>query len=246
MNPYHPMAVDLGCGAGGASVGLRRAGFKFVFGIDIERQPEYPHDIGNGFNFWRTDATTLGSWLRDGEKVELVWASMPCQAYSWSAKRWHKKYPELIGPVRKMLLKTGIPFVLENVTGAPIRHDLMLCGCMFGLKVFKRRYFEIHGFQVSQPMHPKHTNSVKHGDMVTTAGHGGHGSAKLKDWQNALQIDWIKDKHTLAQAIPPAYSEYIGRQFIEQNPQKAHWETELESQIRRATAHETRIGTPEG
>jgi hypothetical protein len=210
-----PLAIDLGCGGGGASVGLYRAGFR-VIGIDIDSQPDYPKRLEDGaFNFWKTDAMTLGSWLREGEPISLVWASMPCQAYTWSAKRWNKKYPDLISPIRIMLESTGLPFVLENVPGAPIRHDLMLCGCMFGLRVFKRRYFEVHGFEIGQPMHGKHTNSVKNGDMVTTAGHGGDGSARLRDWQNALGIDWISDKHTLAQAIPPAYGEYIGRGFLE-------------------------------
>ena len=204
VKPEQKVAVDLGCGAGGASMGLTRAGFD-VLGIDVEAQPEYP------FRFWRTDVTTLSSdWFKNGTKIGLVWASMPCQAYSWSAKRWHKRYPKLIEPVREKLLDAGVPFVLENVNGAPIRHDLMLCGTMFGLRVFKHRYFEIHGFKVSSILHPKHTNTVKHGDMVTTAGHGGNGSAKLKDWQNALGINWVKNKYSLAQAIPPAYSEYIG------------------------------------
>ena len=206
------MAVDLGCGGGGASMGLSRAGFKIV-GVDIKPQPEYPFRLMIG------DATksqsVTESWFFKYGKPDFVWASMPCQAYSWSAKRWHKVYADLITPMREILETMGFPFVLENVEGAPLRHDLMLCGCMFGLKVFKRRYFEIHGFKVGQPMHPKHTDSVRNGSMVTTAGHGGDGSAKLKDWQNALGIDWITDKHTLAQAIPPAYSEYIARAFME-------------------------------
>ena len=118
---------------------------------------------------------------------------------------------------RNILLEIGKPFVIENVFGAPIKKDLMLYGTMFGLKVIKHRIFEIHGFHVLQLIHNQHKGKVTNGDYITTAGHGGDNiknHSGLKDWQNALGINWITDKHMLAEAIPPAYSKYIGKSFL--------------------------------
>ena len=213
--------LDLYCGAGGASTGLQRAGFD-VTGIDMDEQPEYPYE------FIRGDALKA-----DVSEFNLVWASPPCQNYSIGTKGFRnngKKYPDLIEPTRKMLLKSGKPFVIENVPGAPIRHDLMLCGCMFNLRVFKRRYFELQGCEVWQPIHKKHIGGVCTGEYVCTStacvnpgcfgkrtefkkkyGLVWKNNNLIKSWQNALGIDWITDRKMLAEAIPPKYSEYIGK-----------------------------------
>jgi len=134
------------CGAGGASKGLLNAGFKRVVGIDKVAQPEY-FDPDNLKIF---DAIAFLKDI-DMSSFDFVWASPPCQAYSCGTlgvRNKGKKYPALIPIVRKLLLKTGKPFVIENVPGAPLRKDLILCGEMFGLKVIRHRYFEINNFVI--------------------------------------------------------------------------------------------------
>lgn len=206
--------LDLFCGAGGSSKGLFQAGFT-VTGVDLNEQPNYPFEFikANVFNLFL-------------EGYDAYWASPPCQAYSIACRRWRNsgtEYPDLIDRVRDLLLKTGKPFVIENVIGAPIRKDLFLCGEMFGLRTIRHRIFEIHGFSVIQPCHPRHRGQVKDGYYVTVAGHGGNDNkhnycklqgleskTKLEIWQHAMGIDWM-NKEELSQAVPPVYSEYIGR-----------------------------------
>lgn len=208
------IALDLFCGAGGASKGLMDAGFNRVIGIDIHEQSEYfqPEE------FRQFDAI---AFLKDADIsfVDFIWASPPCQAYTYASKKARnlgKQYPDLIEIARKALIKTGKPFVIENVTTAPLRKDLILCGEMFGLKIIRHRAFEIHGFKCKQPQHIKHKGTVKQGNYVTVAGHGGDGKASLKAWQDAMKINWIRKKETLAQCVPPKYSEYIGKEFLKE------------------------------
>ena len=199
-------ALDLFCCAGGAGMGLHRAGFEVV-GVDIKPQPRYP------FEFHQADALTFPL-----AGFDFIWASPPCQAYSWSAKRWKDiERADLLDPIRQRLLRQPAPFVIENVVGAPLRIDLVLMGQMFGLRVIKRRHFELERFWVLQPERVK-PGRIGFGpkDFVTVAGHGGNGSARLSNWQDATGIDWMT-KPEMAEAIPPAYSEFIGRaamQFI--------------------------------
>jgi DNA (cytosine-5)-methyltransferase 1 len=230
------IALDLFCGAGGASKGLKNAGFTEIFGIDIKYFEEYP------FSLLVADALDNSSNLF--AKADFIWASPPCQAYSFGTIGWRnkgKKYPDLVGKTRKLLLKTGKPFVIENVPGAPLRKDLLLCGEMFDLRVIRHRIFEIHGFKCEQPEHKKHKRAVWNGTAIpcwtggrlgcfgnkkhrsyyaSVAGHGGQSySFTLENWQKAMGINWINNKKTLAQCVPPKYSEYIGKQFL--NSKKA-------------------------
>ena len=229
-------ALDLFCGGGGASKGLSDVGFDVV-GIDLQEQPEYP------FLFFQGDA--LKADLSD---FDFIWASPPCQCYSWGTVKWRnkgKKYPDLVAKTRKILLKSGKPFVMENVIGSPLRKDLVLCGEMFDLRIIRHRVFEIHGFSVPQITHKKHKNAVWNGSAigvlqggspgcfgdkekrkyyVTVAGHGGDGgkgNTTLKAWQEAMQIDWITNKKTLAQCVPPAYARYIVEEFLKQQGRRA-------------------------
>ena len=120
-------ALDLYCGGGGATVGMIRCGVD-VFGVDISAQREYPgsHDL---FKFLQADVLKLP--VEFLQRFDFIWASPPCQAYSYAAHRWRntgREWPDLLPATRDLLLETRIPFCIENVAGAPIRKDLLLCG----------------------------------------------------------------------------------------------------------------------
>lgn len=217
-----PRLLDLYCGAGGAAVGYHRAGFDVV-GVDIEPQPRYP------FEFHRADALEfpIGGY-------DAVHASPPCQAYSASTAHLDRsQYPDLLPPTRERLeleLDVDVPWVIENVVGAPMRGDYKLCGSMFGLPgLIRHRLFETswHGFCLIPPcVHPKP------GRAVSVIGHGPHtrsahylerrermlaGEPAEQWWVNltreAMGIDWM-NRDELAESIPPAYTEYIGGELL--------------------------------
>lgn len=186
-------------------MGYHRAGFD-VTGVDIVAQPRYP------FTFVQADALTfeLDGW-------DAIHASPPCQAYIRSGMYDKTGHPDLIPAVRARLEMTAVPWVIENVPGAPIRIDLKLCGCMFGLHVARERWFETswRAFEMRSPCyHPERP--------VGVYGHPrGHRSKDGKpwgwgnydDWCWAMDIDWMIGPE-LAQAIPPAYTEHIGRELL--------------------------------
>lgn len=215
-----PRALDLFCGGGGAAVGLHRAGFDVV-GVDIRSQPHYP------FSFIHADAMTFPL---DG--FDFIWASPPCQAFS-TATRDKAKHADLVDPIRQRLAATGALTCIENVPGAPLVNPIMLCGAMFGLGVLRHRLFELSWF-VMQPGHPDHGGSVLTGQYVTVAGNSsGVGSYTMRRREElglpriletdrgiarrkvAMGIDWLPGR-ALSQAIPPAYSEWIGHRALEQ------------------------------
>jgi DNA (cytosine-5)-methyltransferase 1 len=204
-----PRLLDLFCGAGGCSVGYARAGFDVV-GVDIEEQPHYP------FLFIRADALEYqGLGLFD-----VIHASPPCQHYSVMGRRHSKNYPDLVGHVRRRLVESGRPYVIENVPGAPLLNPILLCGEMFGLGVVRHRLFE-SSLPLPQPRHLPHRGPVScniRGHRAAGAYVGVYGNEYLADeGRRAMGIDWMPKKY-LSQAIPPAYTHFVGRHLRKQLP----------------------------
>ena len=214
-----PRLLDLFCGAGGASMGYYKAGLEVV-GVDIEPQPHYP------FKFHLADALT---YPLDG--FDAYHASPPCKADNQGVLcrpergMLRAKYPRLIAPIRERLLLTGKPFVIENVplTRGQLRNPIMLCGTMFGLKVKRHRYFELHGFEilfmpstcgckgkVGFTNASSGFSSFANGaNLISVAGH----NFSVKDAQQAMGINWM-GQVGLSQAIPWAYTYYIGTHMM--------------------------------
>jgi hypothetical protein len=204
--------LDLYCKAGGCSVGYARAGFE-VEGVDIEPQPNYP------FPFHLGDALTF--LAEHGQEFDVIAASPPCQSSSALTKGTNKGrvYEDWIPQTREALEATGKPWVMENVQGSSLRRRLVLCGEMFNLGVIRHRYFESN-VPLAQPAHRAHRGRVqgnRHGrsyvgPYVAPYGAGG-GKGSVEEWQRALGIDWTSDRGELANAIPPAYTQFIGSQI---------------------------------
>lgn len=205
-----PKLLDLFCKAGGASMGYHRAGFD-VTGVDIEPQPHYP------FRFIQGDAL---AFPLDG--YDVIAASPPCQGYSRMRHLpWLKGrvYPMLIDAMRARLHQSGALWVIENVEDAPLQ-GITLCGATFGLKVYRHRRFESNLLLLAPP-HLKHVETIGHGRIynsrrsanangwITAAGHSGSRDA----FARAMDIDWMT-RDELSQAIPPAFTEYLGRQLL--------------------------------
>ena len=213
-----PLLLDLFCGAGVASAGYYRVGFNVV-GVDISPQRNYP------FLFIQGDAlqvpiSVLGVF-------DLVHASPPCQSYSDLAHRNGNAdaWPRLIEPVRDLMLRANVPYVIENVEGAPLHKPAVLCGTMFkNLRVLRHRLFET-SFPVKAPEHHKHPlvhtfdkrkshygKTDEWRDYVQVTGGGNCTIAAAHD---AMGIDWAKlTKREINEAIPPEYTEFVGSQFL--------------------------------
>lgn len=184
-------------------MGYARAGFEVV-GVDIAKQPHYP------FPFIRCDVADMDP--RFLATFDMIAASPPCQRYSNAQRIMDNDHPDLVAPTRALLQTSGRPYAIENVVGAPLHRPIELCGAMFGLKVYRHRLFEC-SFPVEQPMHPPHEAPLRKmgrkpdpGDFIHVVGNFS-GVAQAKE---AMGIDWmVRDE--LREAIPPAYSEYIGR-----------------------------------
>jgi hypothetical protein len=212
-----PLLLDLFCGAGGAAMGYHLAGFDVV-GVDLSPQPDYP------FEFIQSDALEYLGRILDQPfpLVDAVHASPPCQASCNLTRGTNagREYPQLIPGTRELLARTGVPTVIENVQGSEVRRDLTLCGEMFGLDVIRHRYFEC-SFPVAQPAHVRHRGRVRgwrhgayfDGPYVAVYGKGG-GKANLAEAQAAMGIDWTSNLVSINEAIPPAYTEFVGQQLL--------------------------------
>jgi DNA (cytosine-5)-methyltransferase 1 len=202
--------LDLFCGAGGASMGYYRAGFE-VEGVDIKPQPHYP------FKFHLADAL---EFPLDG--YDAYHASPPCQAYTIARNNKQvKAAPDLIERVRHLLVATGKLYIIENVYGSPLASPAMICGASFGLGVngfdlCRHRYFETNFVLMTMPC------QHRRGFTIGVYGHGANKWHREKfgrcvtvdEFRQAMGIDWMIRKE-LSQAIPPAYTEYIGKLLVQ-------------------------------
>lgn len=239
-----PKLLDLYSCAGGAAAGYHRAGFD-VYGVDKDPQPRYPfaHNVGDAVQvlarltfgesvtFTHPDGTTAELFLED---FDVIHASPPCQTYS-ATKAWHDNaHPDLVEPTREALIATGLPYVIENVPGAPLIDPVRLCGSEFDmvgpdsdgrmLKMIRHRLFESN-------MPLRNNGGCRHRrDYITASvyGNGGGWSIEYRDSptrrsgyipktpviQNILGIDWMT-KHEMSQVVPPVMAEHIGRQIMD-------------------------------
>jgi DNA (cytosine-5)-methyltransferase 1 len=219
-----PMRVlDLFCGAGGASMGLHLAWPEAqITGVDINPQPRYP------FNFIQADAMTFPL-----EGYDFIWASPPCQSYcALKTMKNKREHPALIEPVRQRLQACGVPWVIENVFGAPLLSPRMLCGSFFDLhsgeyQLRRHRYFEAN-FTIPNGhdcKHWPHTLGV-YGSKVRDIAKEKRHYAKARETRGApegvvlpkqrgfeaMGITWM-NMDELSESIPPAFAKYIGEQF---------------------------------
>lgn len=188
-------------------MGYYRAGFNVV-GVDIEPQPRYP------FKFLQVDALKILRFiLATGSAYRAIHASPPCQAFTAATRvRDPSVHPDLIGPTRELLEQIGVPFVIENVVGAPLRNPALLCGAMFPeLRVYRHRLFET-SFDFTPPSHPDHTAPItkmgrppQPGEFMHVVGNFSGVPAARK----AMGIDWMV-RNELKEAIPPAFTECVG------------------------------------
>lgn len=218
--------LDLYSCAGGAAVGYHNAGFEVV-GVDIEPQPNYPfeHHVADAIEFARSN------W----REFDAIHASPPCQAFSKTKTLHDNEHPDLIEPTREVLNETGLPWVIENVVGAPLVNPIRLSGQHFGmiaedvdgvpLKLVRHRLFESNIFLTP----PQEFHANKHMQTASVYGAGGGWTPKHRDnperrggyiphidvIKELLGIDWMT-KHELSQSIPPKFTEWVGAQLIEQ------------------------------
>ncbi len=203
-----PKLLDLFCGAGGASMGYHRAGFE-VEGVDIKPQPHYP------FKFYLADALEFSL-----EGYDAYHASPPCQKWSTSTLEKNRDgHPDLVSPIRELLVSTSKPYVIENVRKAPLKATLLLCGSMFGLDVVRHRYFEMYPNSLFPPYSCTHTKKVQRQgyapDKKKQLWCITRSAAGLEGAGESMGIAWMqRDALQIAEAIPPAYTEYIGKYLM--------------------------------
>jgi DNA (cytosine-5)-methyltransferase 1 len=224
-----PWLLDAFCKAGGCTRGYREAGF-FVVGIDIEAQPNYCGD-----RFIQCDALAFLEALAsnpgaEGIHFEAAHASPPCQAFT----KYHNtgkvgEYPDLIGPTRELLKAAGLPYVIENVEGAPLIDPVLICGSMFDppMDIRRHRLFEAN-WPLKAPVWPcRHKlhgpDRFPGGRSVARTGSSRgrvRGTIEIGSWdmalarqQEAMGIDWMTLPE-LSEAIPPAYTHHIGTQLL--------------------------------
>lgn len=200
--------LDLFCGAGGAAMGYHLAGYEVV-GVDIRPQKNFP------FEFHQADAT---EYPLDG--FDLIHASPPCQGYTRmvhlvDSQGTRRSEVKLIEPVRARLRASGIPYVIENVEGAPLVEPVKMCGSMFGLRVRRHRLFESSidypcSITCDHKAQGRPVGVWNWGRWGHEIKNGGKSAESLEDAKDAMGIDWKVNRKELTEAIPPAYTQHIG------------------------------------
>ena len=215
--------LDLFCCEGGAGTGYAQAGFDVV-GIDIAPQPRYP------FEFHQADAIEYVT--EHWREFDAIHASPPCQAYSITKHSHGKDHPDLLEPTRMALIATGLPYIIENVVGAPLIDPVLLCGTMFNLSAIdvdgeplvlqRHRLFESNVWLMS-------AGGCSHDGRQVAGVYGGGRHRNVSDRDSPsrrggytplgsvraelMDMPWAT-QHGLTQAIPPAYTEFLGRQLM--------------------------------
>jgi DNA (cytosine-5)-methyltransferase 1 len=206
--------LDLYCKAGGASVGYARAGFE-VIGVDIKKQKRYP------YQFIQADALDVLADKDFISQFDVIAASPPCQTHSATkhlrnAQGKSTNKVDLIPQTREGLIASGKIYIIENVPGAPLIDPVVMCGSSFGLKVRRHRQFEsnvkLTGLSCNHKLQGKPVGV--YGSMRDEIPGGGHTAKSLEEAREAMGIDWML-WGDLVEAIPPIYTEYLGKQIME-------------------------------
>lgn len=218
--------LDLCCGAGGCAMGYKLAaddlGLEIeIVGIDLFEQKNYP------FKFIQDDA--LSFLIKWGRGFTHIHASPPCQEYTHTSNIKTKAKKEgsvsILPEVKTVMYQLKLPGVIENVMGSPFVKDIILDGRMFGLKIIRRRIFETVNWFSMKPGIPQYKKGmVMRGECMVVAGHSSNQNRQGIKWQvdgdstidkrrNAMGIDWMNNRE-ITQAIPPAYTRYIGNDFL--------------------------------
>lgn len=209
--PWNGLTVlDTYCCQGGASWGYYLAGFDVV-GVDLDPQPRYP------FEFHQGDAV---EFIRQhGHEFDLLTGSPPCQRYTKAQRLMGNDHPDLIGPTRDAMIATGRPYIIENVeeAGPHMVDPLLLCGRMFGLRTYRHRLFET-SLPLGTRMHPRHIapvakmgRPVKPGEYMHVVGN----FTGVDLAREVMGMPWAS-RDGLREAIPPAYTRFLGEQAAEQ------------------------------
>jgi DNA (cytosine-5)-methyltransferase 1 len=208
-----PRLLDLFCCQGGAGKGYADAGFEVV-GVDINPQPRYP------FEFHQADA--LKFFLENWYEFDAYHASPPCQAHTLAQRIQGNEHADYLRAVETMFQLVGRPWVIENVEGAPLLNPVTLCGAMFGLRTYRHRLFKSN-VELEVPEHPAHVapttkmgRPVRDGEFMHVVGN--FAGAELA--REVMGMPWAT-RDGLREAIPPAYTEWIGRQLIDRIEQVA-------------------------
>lgn len=237
--------LDLYCCAGGGAAGYLRGGFDEVVGVDKLPQPNYP------WRFVQKDALAALVRLLSGGKVggytlkqfTGIHASPPCQRYSQLNNLHKDDHPDLVEPTRELLELTGLPYIMENVPGAPLVNYVVLCGGAFGLGSGDRHLRRHRLFELSFPFRglvpPCHHWGK---EAIGVYGDGGRNVAGMfngkqrgymgsyDERQEAMDIDWMT-RREMSQAIPPAMTEFL-----------APWLLAEAEELERAQRRRTRSG----
>lgn len=245
-----PLLLDLFCCQGGASRGYVDAGFDVV-GVDIEPQPRYPYPmvvgdalavldwlLNGSATTWDYDLMSRAEGLRiTGTAVETecgktfslsdfdaIHASPPCQARTKAQKIQKNQHPNLIAPTRELILRTGLPYVIENVVpedeetdSDPLIDPAMLCGAMFGIETYRHRLFETN-WGLTVPAHPEHVARTTKMGRAPVDGEFMHIVGNFSGVDRArriMRMPWA-NRDGLREAIPPAYAEYVGTRLLRQ------------------------------